>query len=283
MGVERHRDRLAYTAADCLVPELQHCGWTRLRAASDAALPAHAHIGWEICWVRRGGVDWWAGGGDWHVAQGDCYVTHPGEPHGGAHTVLERCELFWLSIAPVAGSLPGMDAADARAPRPPRHAAAGFRRRGRRAQRPVVGAAVGAPRRAGLRAGPRARGAARRARDRHRCRRPPPAGARAVAADRRRARSRPRASRSRLLGRRARPRRAAVAEPLPRPLRRRGRRDPRRLDAAAAHRRRQAPPRRQRHADHRARARSRFPVEPVLRHGVPAVCRTDAARVPPPG
>ncbi|MBA3848284.1 MAG: AraC family ligand binding domain-containing protein, partial [Planctomycetes bacterium] len=114
MGVERHRDRLAYTLGDCLVPELQHCGWTRLRAANDAALSAHAHVGWEICWVRRGGVDWWAGDGAWHVGQGDCYVTHPGEAHGGVHTVLERCELFWLSIAPVAKSLPGMDAADAR-------------------------------------------------------------------------------------------------------------------------------------------------------------------------
>ncbi len=113
MAVERRRDRLDFFGTACLLPEVPHLGWTHLRQASDAALAPHAHAGWEICWVRRGGVDWWAGDETWHVGQGDCYVTRPGEEHGGVHTVLERCELFWLQLVPVGRSLPGMEAADA--------------------------------------------------------------------------------------------------------------------------------------------------------------------------
>jgi AraC-like DNA-binding protein len=115
MGIERTVGRLAFSAGDCLVPELHHVGWTRLRCARPAGLHAHAHAGWELCWLRRGSVDWWAGGQPYHVPQGHCYVTLPGEEHGAVHAVLERCELFWLSLGPVRGALPGLDGEDSSA------------------------------------------------------------------------------------------------------------------------------------------------------------------------
>ena len=115
MGIERRADRLAYTRPDSLLPELHHVGWTRPRTADALGLGPHAHVGWEICWLRRGSVDWWAGERSWHVPQGSIYITLPKEQHGGVHAVLGRCELFWLMLAPVRGALPGMDPAHSRA------------------------------------------------------------------------------------------------------------------------------------------------------------------------
>lgn len=82
-----------------LLPELPHVGWCLASAARPSALAAHVHAGsWEICWIRRGSVDWWAGDGSWEVPQGHVYITRPDEPHGATRTVHERCELFWLQL-----------------------------------------------------------------------------------------------------------------------------------------------------------------------------------------
>jgi len=111
MTICRSTDRQTWSDADCLLSEMRHVGWTAPRAATTYGLSAHRHAGWEICWLRRGTVDWWAGE-DWHhVPAGSVYVTRPGEMHGGLHDLLTPCDLFWLELTPPKnGRWPGLTA-----------------------------------------------------------------------------------------------------------------------------------------------------------------------------
>ena len=82
-----------------LLPEIPHIGWCLARQARPNLLPPHTHpLGWELCWIRRGTVDWWAGKETWEVPQGSVYITRPREMHGATHTVHEPCELFWIQV-----------------------------------------------------------------------------------------------------------------------------------------------------------------------------------------
>lgn len=100
-----------------LLPELPHVGWCLARAARRSSLSAHVHAGaWELCWIRRGSVDWWAGDGAWEVPQGHLYLTRPDEEHGATRTVHEPCELFWLNLQ-VGGIAAEIDRELAAAPR----------------------------------------------------------------------------------------------------------------------------------------------------------------------
>ncbi len=112
MAICRTPDRQTWSDADCLLSEVRHVGWTAPRAATTYGLSAHQHAGWEICWLRRGTVDWWAGTDAHHVPAGSVYVTRPGEMHGGLHDSLTPCDLFWLElIPPKNGRWPGLAAA----------------------------------------------------------------------------------------------------------------------------------------------------------------------------
>lgn len=127
MAALHGRDREEYVAPATVVGELGHVGWTRLRRARAAGLDAHQHAAWEICWLVRGQLDWWAGDSVWTVPAGHVYVTRPGEAHGATDAVLAPCELFWLQLTiPDGGELPGHDAA---ATRQIQNRLAGIRRR----------------------------------------------------------------------------------------------------------------------------------------------------------
>jgi len=115
MAIIQRNDRQAYGAGDTLLPELVQFGWTRPRLAAFAGLGPHQHVGWEICWLRRGTVDWWAGERIHPVPAGHVYITQPGEVHGGVHYLLEPCELFWMELRLVRGRLPGMSLTESRA------------------------------------------------------------------------------------------------------------------------------------------------------------------------
>lgn len=100
MAQQDAADRHTYSAGDTLLSELRHVGWTAPRAAGTFGLGPHHHAGWELCWLRRGAVDWWAEDRVHHVPAGSCYVTRPRERHGGLHDRLTPCDLFWLELAP---------------------------------------------------------------------------------------------------------------------------------------------------------------------------------------
>jgi AraC-like DNA-binding protein len=107
-AVPRHR-REDYHREPLLAPALVHLGWAHPRSAAESGLGPHRHDGaWELCFIQRGGVEWWVGDETWEVPAGSCYLTRPDELHGGVHSQLEPCELFWLGLR--ADSLPEIEA-----------------------------------------------------------------------------------------------------------------------------------------------------------------------------
>jgi AraC-like DNA-binding protein/mannose-6-phosphate isomerase-like protein (cupin superfamily) len=109
------RYRLCFGEVACrpaLLPEVRMLGWARFPRAA-CSLPEHRHEGaFEVCYIADGSVDWWVEGEQFTVPRGHLYVTLPGERHGGAHAVMNPCELFWLQMAPPLPGLPeeGADA-----------------------------------------------------------------------------------------------------------------------------------------------------------------------------
>jgi len=95
---------------DRLLPEVVHVGWTDLTHARPAPLGRHRHeSAFEICYVLRGHVDWWAGNRVYEVPHRHLYVTQPGEWHGGVDSMLHPCELFWIALKfPERGAWPGL-------------------------------------------------------------------------------------------------------------------------------------------------------------------------------
>jgi AraC-like DNA-binding protein len=111
-----HPHRLQFSRGQALLPELSTIGYDRWDRAEAGALPAHAHRGYEICYLARGSVDWWAEGSIQEVGPGEIYLTRPGERHGGLGAIMHPCELFWLLVSiPKTGALPGLSASETRA------------------------------------------------------------------------------------------------------------------------------------------------------------------------
>ena len=82
-----------------IVPGLQHIGYDVFADAKPKGLEGHRHPGaFEVCWIRRGSLQWWVGGRTWEVGPGDIFFTLPDEEHGGVNGVMDRCELFWTSF-----------------------------------------------------------------------------------------------------------------------------------------------------------------------------------------
>jgi AraC-like DNA-binding protein len=110
------RARETYVPPACLASELRMLGWDHFRKASVMGLAPHEHkSAYEICYLRRGSVEWWAGREIYRLEPGDIFITRPDEPHGGVDTVMQPCELNWLIIEiPARGSLLGMSAAESK-------------------------------------------------------------------------------------------------------------------------------------------------------------------------
>lgn len=90
--------RETYAGADTLNPDVLHLGVARYTRAQ-TALPAHVHrTCFEICYIFHGALDWEVGGRPFSVQTGDFFVTRPGEVHGGAHSIMGPCELFFIQI-----------------------------------------------------------------------------------------------------------------------------------------------------------------------------------------
>src|SRR5688572_26988077 len=85
---------------DCLVPQMGMLGWSRFLEAR-YELVEHTHgPAYEICYIVRGQVDWWAEKSIYAVGPGDLYVTRPNERHGGVDALMHPCELYWTIIHP---------------------------------------------------------------------------------------------------------------------------------------------------------------------------------------
>lgn len=96
---EKGRARETFIRHEMLLPEASMLGWSRFLEARHE-LSSHTHHGYEICFIIRGNVDWWAGDAVYNVGPGDIYVTRPDEPHGGVDALMHPCELYWVIIHP---------------------------------------------------------------------------------------------------------------------------------------------------------------------------------------
>jgi AraC-like DNA-binding protein len=82
-----------------LLSEVTQIGWTEQTHARQSGLGRHQHIDtFEICYVLRGHVDWWAETKVYEVPSHHIYLTFPNEWHGGVDSMLHPCELFWVGV-----------------------------------------------------------------------------------------------------------------------------------------------------------------------------------------
>lgn len=92
--------REVYEGRSTLLSECPMVGWSRFDRAS-AHLGAHIHTNsYEICYLVRGSVEWWAGSQIFQVGPRDIYITRPGETHGGVDAFMHPCELYWVQVRP---------------------------------------------------------------------------------------------------------------------------------------------------------------------------------------
>jgi AraC-like DNA-binding protein len=92
-------DRIEFEPPRWLKDRVLHLGWTRVRSASESSLCEHTHLGAiELCFVRSGLLDWWAGADFVTVRPQHGFVTRADEPHGAVNSVLQPCEIFWVQV-----------------------------------------------------------------------------------------------------------------------------------------------------------------------------------------
>jgi AraC family transcriptional regulator, L-rhamnose operon regulatory protein RhaS len=93
---QKGRLRETFAGMATLSPQIMMLGWSRFLEAR-YELSEHLHRGaYEICFILRGSVDWWAEGAVYTVGPGD--ITKPDEPHGGVDALMHPCELFWVIV-----------------------------------------------------------------------------------------------------------------------------------------------------------------------------------------
>jgi len=81
-----------------IMDEIDAFGWGIFNDTSSNLL-GHTHPNsYEICFIAKGSVDWWAGEESYRLNRHDIYVTKPDEFHGGVNGVMQPCELYWLIL-----------------------------------------------------------------------------------------------------------------------------------------------------------------------------------------
>lgn len=107
----RHRED--FHGRDFGLRELGYLGhdvWTR---AQPAGLGEHVHPPgfWEVCWLVRGRMTWQVADEQVMLHGGDCFLSRPGERHGGVGGVMHPGELYWTCVH--LRRLPGLTATHA--------------------------------------------------------------------------------------------------------------------------------------------------------------------------
>lgn len=79
------------------LPEFHHIGFDIFTKVS--SLGKHEHEGlFEFCLIIRGHVTWWAQERIYDLRGGDVYFTWPDEPHGGLHSLMQPCSIYWTIL-----------------------------------------------------------------------------------------------------------------------------------------------------------------------------------------
>ncbi|AKJ64464.1 AraC family transcriptional regulator [Kiritimatiella glycovorans] len=90
--------RQTYAGDDTQCPFIPHLGRVRYGVAL-TELPHHIHKDcFELAGIISGHLHWELGGREYVLHPGDCFLTLPGEVHGGCRSVMEPGELFFVQI-----------------------------------------------------------------------------------------------------------------------------------------------------------------------------------------
>lgn len=93
-------EELAFKRPETMAPVAQV-----YRMLNEVGLPkgneAHFHPETiEVCYVRRGILDWWADTTAYEIHSGDIIVIGPGVPHGSEDSTLQPCEYYTVHLIP---------------------------------------------------------------------------------------------------------------------------------------------------------------------------------------
>lgn len=90
--------RRTWDGGDAPLAEMPLFGWGDHMRVLDHDLEPHSHRALEITLFVRGGAQWWVGREMHDIGPGDLFITRAGEVHGGADSLLHRCEILWLQL-----------------------------------------------------------------------------------------------------------------------------------------------------------------------------------------
>ncbi|MGE4488607.1 MAG: helix-turn-helix domain-containing protein [Kiritimatiellales bacterium] len=90
--------RKTFAGKSTLHSAIPHLGKVRYTTALPE-LPGHLHMDcMEINCILHGHLHWELKGAEYSLKPGDCFLCLPNEPHGGLHSFMEPCELFFLQV-----------------------------------------------------------------------------------------------------------------------------------------------------------------------------------------
>jgi len=98
-----------YSAETALLPETPSLGWSISHQAIVGGPRPDGSKAYEICYIAKGGAEWWIGNRLYEAGPGSTFVNKPGDWHGGESGLLQPCERYWVRfIFPPDGDLPGL-------------------------------------------------------------------------------------------------------------------------------------------------------------------------------
>jgi hypothetical protein len=90
-------------------PETPSLGWSISHQAIVGGARPDGSKAYEICYIAKGGAEWWIGNKLYEAGPGSTSVNKPGDWHGGESALLQPCERCWVRfIFPPDGDLPGL-------------------------------------------------------------------------------------------------------------------------------------------------------------------------------
>jgi AraC-like DNA-binding protein len=98
-----------YTAETALLPETPSLGWSISQEAVAGGPRPDGSKAYEICYIARGGAEWWGSDALYEAGPGSTFLNKPGEWHGGKNSLLQPCERYWVRFnLPPDGDFPGL-------------------------------------------------------------------------------------------------------------------------------------------------------------------------------
>lgn len=100
-----------YSAETAFLPETPSLGWSISHQAIVGGPRPDDTKAYEICYIAKGGAEWWIDNRLYEAGPGSTFLNKPGEWHGGKNGLLQPCERYWVRfIFPSDENLPCLPA-----------------------------------------------------------------------------------------------------------------------------------------------------------------------------